>query len=87
MVGLDERDFSVVPITADLIATLVAYDASGAAVGSDTAVLGRGNPIGPVPINVPLEVARSSDVIHRVELHYSSNAQEVIDDLEFEVVR
>ncbi|UIE36659.1 hypothetical protein [Leptodesmis sichuanensis] len=75
LVGLNDRDYS-----GEIVARLVAYDALGQEVGSDSRNLGSG----PTPINIPLEVRAASDVIQRVLLEYNGLVQEVLDNLEFE---
>ncbi|HKQ80063.1 MAG TPA: hypothetical protein VJ810_40600 [Blastocatellia bacterium] len=61
-------------------ATLTAYDSGGRVIDSHRSSLG----IGPTPINTPLTVfSDAGDLIERVELRYSSNNAEVIDNLNF----
>lgn len=59
-------------------ATLTAFDASGA-------VLGRDGPrnLSPGSISTPMQISVSGSVIRRVELQYTPNTFETIDDLEF----
>src|SRR5437867_3643113 len=80
MAGLNERDIS---LGGGITAHLVAYDSSGNEVNSTRALLGTG----PTPINVPLEIQASGDVIRRILLEYNGNVREVIDNLEFESQR